>query len=376
MRRALPLLLLLPLLPACSAVESHVLSTVTKLEQGMDSNKPRPGLEPLYQPANPPANPAFIPPPVAPDAQDLPFLPRLLTQAEAEALLAGDPAALRFLAIRRLAETGLIPPTDAGERIQANLAALLPLTTAQPPAAGLFAPAMAPSEMEGIIRDLWNQPHTQAQREFLIDNMLPKQPKQRQPLFIPDKESGRRALARLDRLYQSGLISRSQKDEELAALNALLDGNTLPDSLLAQAPPEPVKPVAPKKPGRGSGTGSGAGSAKPMERLQGGVTGELKVIPSPMEINAPALPVGFTGQAGIHLLSMGSASHAEQAWKSLTTEHPQLAALTYKVVRVDLGELGVTHRLIAGPLSPANAAEICAALKPKGQTCQPTAFPP
>lgn len=374
MRRALPLLLLLPLLPACAAVESHVLSTATKLEQRVDNNKPRPGLEPLYQPANPPADPAYIPPPVVPEAQDLPFLPRLLTQAEAETLLAGDPAALRFLAIRRLAEIGLIPPPEAGERIQTNLAALLPLTTAQPPAAGLFAPAMAPSEMETIIRDLWSQPHTQAQREFLIDNMLPKQPKQREPLFIPDKESGRRALARLDRLYQSGLISRSQKDEELAALNALLDGNTLPESLLAQAPPEPVKPVAPKKPGRGSG--SGTGSAKPMERLQGGVTGELKVIPSPMEINAPALPAGFTGQAGIHLLSMGSASHAEQAWKSLTTEHPQLAALTYKVVRIDLGELGVTHRLIAGPLSPANAAEICAGLKPKGQTCQPTPFPP
>jgi hypothetical protein len=372
MRRALPLLLLLPLLPACAAVESHVLSTATKLEQRVDNNKPRPGLEPLYQPANPPADPAYIPPPLVPDAQDLPFLPRLLTQAEAETLLAGDPAALRFLAIRRLAETGLIPPTDAGERIQTNLAALLPLTTAQPPAAGLFAPAMAPSELENIIRTLWNQPHTQAQREFLIDNMLPKQPKQREPLFIPDKEAGRRALARLDRLYQSGLISRSQKDEELAALNSLLDGNTLPETLLAQAPPEPVKPVVPKKPGRGGGSGS----AKPMERLQGGVTGELKVIPSPMEINAPPLPAGFTGQAGIHLLSMGSASHAEQAWKSLTTEHPQLAALTYKVVRVDLGELGVTHRLIAGPLSTANAAEICAGLKPKGQTCQPTPFPP
>lgn len=374
MRRALPLLMLLPLLPACSAVESHVLSTVTKLEQGMDSNKPRPGLEPLHQPANPPADPAYIPPPVVPEAQDLPFLPRLLTHTEAEALLAGDPAALRFLTIRRLAEIGLIPPADAGERIQTNLAALLPLTTAQPPAVGLFVPAMAPSEMENIIRDLWNQPHTQGQRDFLVNNVLPKEPKQREPLFIPDKESGRRALARLDRLYQSGLISRSQKDEELAALNALLGGNSLPESLVAQAPPEPVKPVAPKKPGRGSG--SGTGSAKPMERLQGGVTGELKVIPSPMEINAPTLPAGFTGQAGIHLLSMGSASHAEQAWKSLTSEHPQLAALTYKVVRADLGELGVTHRLIAGPLSPANAAEICAGLKPKGQTCQPTPFPP
>ena len=100
------------------------------------------------------------------------------------------------------------------------------------------------------------------------------------------------------------------------------------------------------------------------------------MIPSPAEINAPPLPANFNGQAGIHLLSMGSASHAEQAWKSLTAEHPDLAALTYKVVRADLGDLGVTHRLIAGPLTPAKAAELCAALKPKGQSCQPTPFPP
>ncbi|MBR9971042.1 hypothetical protein [Magnetospirillum sulfuroxidans] len=371
MRRALPLLMLTLLLPACGSVNSYVQSTAAKLEQATNPDKPRPGLEPLYQPTALPSQADSIAQPEPASLEDLPFPPRLIGQDEAEALLSGDPAALRFLAIRRLAEAGLIPAADAGERAGTNMGALLPVTTAQPPAAGLFTPAPAPAVLENAIRRLWDQPGTQAQRDFLVDNVLPKTPSRREPVTIPDKQSARRALDRLDRLQDSGLITRGQKEAEAGAVQALLDGNALPEALVAAPPPEPVKPVAPKKP-RSSGSGSG----RPMERLQGGVSGELKIIPSPSEINAPALPAGFAGQAGIHLLSMGSASHGEQAWKALTTEHPDLAALTYKVVRADLGELGVTHRLIAGPLSAAKAAELCAALKPKGQTCQPTPFPP
>lgn len=366
MRRVLALVGLTLLVSACGAVGD-----------GQNPNAPpRPGLEPLYQPpapARPAAGPAAQP--EAPDAEDLPFPPRLVGQAEAEALLAGDPAALRFLTIRRLAETGLIPVADAAARVAANRGALLPLTTAEPPARGLMLPLPPPAEIERMLRALWNQPGAEAQRAFVVDNVLPRAPAQRQALGIADKQSARRALDRLERLAQAGLLSLDQRLAEADALRAAIDGDGLPEILLPPAPPEPVPPPPPPpKKKAGAGVGGGGGAAR-GQRLPGGVSGELRVIPSPPEINPVPLPAGFTGQAGLHLLSMGSASHAEQAWKSLTASHPELAALTYKVVRADLGELGVTHRLIAGPLSPAKAQEMCATLKPKGQSCQPTPFP-
>lgn len=378
MRPALPFVMLALLLPACSRIDSYVQSTAARVENaGNPHAPPRPGLEPLYQPPDDSRPAGFVPPPEPPPAEDLPFPPRLIGHAEAEALLAGDPAALRFLAIRRLAESGLIGGDDAVARVAANLGALLPLTVAEPPAAGLLAPVPPPSEIERMVAGLWNRPGGEAQRAFVVDNLLPKTPAQRQALTIPDKQSARQALQRLDRLNAAGLIDPAQHEAEARAVQALLDGNTLPESLAAVAPPpEPVQPAKPKKTGKGgSGTG-GSGSGRPMERLSGGVSGELKVIPSPAELTAPTLPANFSGQAGLHLLSMGSATHGEQAWKALTTSHPELAGLTYKVVRADLGDLGVTHRLIAGPLSPAKAAELCAALRPKGQSCQPTPFPP
>lgn len=381
MRRVLTLLTLPLVLSACSTVDSYVQSTVAKLEHATNpSAPPRPGLEPLYRsPDSDPTRPAPLAagPLQQPEPDDVPFPPRLIGHAEAEGLLAGDPAALRFLTIRRLAETGQISPEDAAARAAANLGALLPLTEPQPPAAGLFLPAPPPRDIERAMAATWTSPGGASQRAFMADNVLPLNPTQRQAMVVPDMQAARQALARLDRLNQAGLISGDQKQAEEQALRALMAGGSLPESLAALTPPpEPVQPAKPKKAGTGGSGASGSGSGRPMERLQGGVTGELKVIPSPLELTAPALPAGFTGQAGIHLLSMGSATHGEQAWKGLSTQHPELAALTYKVIRADLGELGVTHRLIAGPLSPANAAELCAALKPKGQSCTPTPFPP
>lgn len=368
MRPILPLVMLSLALSACADLQSRVSATAARFDQAANPDRPLPGLAPLGQkPQSPPVIAATAQPePPSPD--DFPFPPRLIGEDEARAVLAGDPAALRFLTMRRLADLGLVAPADAGARAEANMGALLPLTRAQAPAAGITTPIPPPAVVEKAMRDLWSHPGTRDQRDFLVDGLLPLAPQSRQKLDIADKQSARQALARLDRLSDSGLIDHSQAEAERAATQALIDGNALPETLVVVPPPEPVVPEAPKKPKR-------TGSGKPMERLQGGVSGELKVIASPPEINAPALPANFTGPAGIHLLSMGSASHGERAWKTLTTQHPDLAALTYKVVRVDLGELGVTYRLIAGPLTAAKAGELCEQLKPKGEMCRPTPFP-
>ena len=370
MRLILPLLLLTVWLPACTGLDTYVSSALIKA----DSDKPLPGLEPLYQRRPATAAAAGIAAPLPPAPETLPFPPRLLTEEEAEAALAGDAPALRFLAVRRLAEAGLIPPEDAARRAATNLGALLPLTASEPPAAGLLAAVPPPSQVEQTLRGLWFQPASRDQRDFLAEKLLPRAPAQRQKLAIADKSAAARALERLPRLQEAGLITLAQRQAETAAVRGLLDSGALPDPIVAAPlpPPEPPKPK--KSAGRGDVVGGGAG--KGMQRLPGGVSGDLVVVPSPLELNAPAVPAGFAGQVGIHLLSMGSAGHAEQAWAALTAEHPQLSGLTYKVVRVDLGELGVTHRLIAGPLTMAKAGELCAALRPKGQTCQPTPFPP
>ena len=41
---------------------------------------------------------------------------------------------------------------------------------------------------------------------------------------------------------------------------------------------------------------------------------------------------------------------AKRHGRHCKTQYPELAPLTFKVTKADLGELGVTYRLIAGPL--------------------------
>lgn len=329
----------------------------------------RPGLEPLANraaapQATPPAT-IVAPQPVA--AADLPFPPATVSDAEAAVLLAGDPMALRFLGLRQLAAAGLIPLDDARDRAQTNLGALLPLTEPHPPAAGLDLPSPAPSALLALFHRLAQHPPAQTapERQFILDNLLPQRPAAFQALVIPDQESARKALARLQRLEWAGLINAEQHQAEEKAVQALIDGGTLPEKLTPPPPPPP--PAPPAKPARKHG-GSGA-------RMPGGVSGQLRVIPSPPGVDAPTLPKDFAGQAGLHLLSMGSASQGDKAWAALTKEHAELAALGFKVVRTDLGDMGVTYRLIAGPTNAAEAERICAALKPRGQSCQPTPFP-
>ncbi len=86
-----------------------------------------------------------------------------------------------------------------------------------------------------------------------------------------------------------------------------------------------------------------------------------------------------------HLLSMSGSEVAAveevgARWSQIKigqirelTPHPNAERLF--VVKVDLGQMGVTWRLIAGPLDPPAAEKLCATLKAKGQECVPTPFP-
>ncbi|MGE5478471.1 MAG: hypothetical protein ACM3Q1_17590 [Bacteroidales bacterium] len=362
---------LLPLMAACQTMQTEMDAMGARMDQAKASvdGRPyiRPGLEPLYA-AKPLALPDREPPPplpVPPPREAVPFPVGVLTVPQAEILLAGDPMALRFLALKQLATLGMVPVEECVARKDANLGALLPLTAEAPPAAGLDHPIPPLPEVMERFRNLGNgavrgNPATRnAERDFLTDALLPRQPGKRQPYSPPDIASARKLQDRLGRLEDAGLITPDERAAENEAVDQLIAGGTLPQVL---EPPKPPPKPKPKKSGRGN-------------RMPGGVSGKLEIIPSPPGVEAPKLPSAAKGPAGIHLLSMGSAAHGDKAWEALVKEHAELSGLGHTVSRADLGELGVTYRLLAGPMDPAQAESLCATLKTRGQVCTPTPFP-
>ncbi|MCR6630993.1 MAG: SPOR domain-containing protein [Magnetospirillum sp.] len=371
--RTILMVALLPLVAGCWRLETELdyvgyrADKLTKRVNGEQSIPP--GLEPLYTrtaASAPMADP--LPVPVPPSAEALPFPAGRLSPEQAEVLLAGDPMALRFLALKQLAARGLVPVAEAVGRKDANMGALLPLTAPLPPAAGLDRPL--PSQA-GILErfnglftrgDRGSDGTRAAERAFLLDSLLPTAPAQRQPYSPPDIASARKLQDRLGRLEDTGLVTPDERARETAAVDQLIASGALPE--VVAPPPPPEKPKAKKK------AGSGRGS-----RMPGGVSGKLEVVPSPPGVEPPRLKPGSKDPAGLHLLSMGTASHGDKAWDALQKENPELAALGHTVSRADLGDLGVTYRLIAGPVEPAQAETLCTALKARGQACMPTPFP-
>lgn len=371
-RRMILMAAVLPLAAGCAKVNS----TADELQARVDKYHAdrafyRPGLEPINS-TSPQLRSVEEPPPdfVAPPPEQLPFPQGRLNAAQAETLLAGDFMAQRFLALKRLAEMGVVPVDDAAARKDSNMGALLPLTAAKPPATGLDRPIPPVGEVVERVADLarpkkaGDDRSRAAERGFVLDSLLPKQPAARQQYAPPDLFSLRKLKERLGWLEDSGLVTPEERTRETAALDDLAAGGTLPELFSPPQPPEPVKPKPKKKAGLGRG-----------QRMPGGVSGRLEVIPSPPGVEAPKLAAGAKGPAGVHLLSMGTAIHGEKAWDALKKEHPELAELGYKVSRADLGDLGATYRLVAGPLEPVQAEKLCATLKPRGQTCTPTPFP-
>lgn len=371
--RKLILVALVPLMAGCrnAQLEMNALGAQVDAQQAQMEGRPyiRPGLEPLYAAKgytpNPPSEPP--PPPPMPPARELvPFPVGVLMPDQAEVLLAGDPMALRFLALKQLTARGFVPVDEATARKETNLGALLPLTAPEPPAAGLEAaiPPLA-QVMDrfgglGTGAERGNGATRAAERDFLTDALLPKAPAKRQPYSPPDIASARKLQDRLARLEDAGLVTPEERAAEAEAVDKLIAGGTLPEVL--EPPKPPAKPKKKVAGGRGN-------------RMPGGVSGRLEVIPSPPGVEPPKLSSGAKGPAGIHLLSMGSAAHGDKAWEALTKEHAELAGLGHTVSRADLGELGVTYRLVAGPVEAAQAESLCATLKTRGQACTPTPFP-
>jgi hypothetical protein len=298
----------------------------------------------------------------APPLSVLPPPPATLTLDEAAALLRGDPMALRFLAMRALAENDLVSAEDAAARRDANMGALLPLTAGSKPAADSDLPI---PPIDAILDRFRTLKPGSDERAFLLDQVLARRPEPRVVMAPHDRASARTLLLRLGRLEDAGLITPEQRAVEQAAVDALMA--TLPEALVIPEPENPEKPAV------ATGPRGGGSSAR---RMPGGVSGKLEVIPSPTAFEPPKISAEFTGKAGVHLLSMATASYGDKAWEALTNQFKQeLAGLSFAVQKADLGELGVTYRLIAGPMEAAAAERLCGVIRQKGQACMPTPFP-
>lgn len=324
-----------------------------------------------------------IPQPPPPEAQPRaparnPLAKSSVPFAQSHAALRDDPMALRFLAVRQMAKDGMLPAEALAGRINTNIGGLLPLTAPQKPAEGLDRPIPPLDVVFDQFRRLdeasqvpMRPAEKDARRAFLLDQLLPANPAKRMVLAPHDKESARMVLSRLGHLEDAGLITPEEHVQEAAAIETMM--TALPEKLQPPAPP-PEPPPAKKRTAKAGGSGSG--SATSGRRMAGGVSGRLEVIPSPLSFEPPKLTADFKGNAGAHLLSMASASHGEVAWQSLNTQFKaELQGLSYKVNRTDLGELGITYRLIVGPMEPAAAEKLCGTLRQKGQACMPTPFP-
>ncbi len=286
--------------------------------------------------------PAAPPPPAVATAPAVPAVPLAPPSA-----IAADPEAQRFHALRRLVEAGLATPEEAEGRRTANLGALLPYS-APPPAAGLARPAPLQDVADQIarlsVRPAAIAAETAAERDFLMESLLPQSPKDRAVPARVDPVALKTGRDRVDTLARLGLVSLDERMRELSAIGQ-------DEQVLANTPPPPPPPPPKKK--------------KPLRKRPVGADGGAK----PGDVPGGAIPPNGKGPVGVHLLSMASDSLTAKAVDALKKEYPELAPLEFKAVKTVIPDLGTTYRLLAGPMPPADAEQLCVALRAKGQSC-------
>ena len=276
---------------------------------------------------------------------------------EAQELLQGDTIALRFLVLKQLAESGAVPPQAVLPRIAANKGALLPLTKALGPSVGLDRQIPSMSQIKGVLQGL---PMDSAAVTVILDGILPQTPKARQKLAPQTKVAARSVLDRLARLESVGLITRAERIAEAEAVAQLILGDTIPETDIVPPPPPPPPAAAP------ASKGKGGAAHRSLESM---------FIPDPGNFSAPKLDDKASGPAGLYLMQIPDPSQADKAWNMLKTQSPELATMGMVLVRTDLGDVGVTWRLVAGPVTADEARKLCEGIRPKKQDCTPIPFP-
>lgn len=299
--------------------------------------------------ANPvmPVAPSF---PVAVMSPEATMMPSMSTQPTADIIGFSNfdkNIISRFATIRALRDQGLLSPDEFAARRQANVGALLPLTSA-PPAAGLDRPVPSTVQVTDRIQSIGRALSMRAisisqhaaERSMILDALMPAAPVVIANPIPPPR--GLMAAAdmvrRLEMLRDAGFISSDEYARERAAIEG------------AMLPPAPAASMAP--------VSMSVGGVEPASLTSGADI--MTMVP-----NGP--------RSGIHLASYRSEKQAEAGWSQLKRAHSALLGqLNHAVTPIDLGSKGVFFRLVAGPFSSNSDAEsTCKKLKSRRQFCDP-----
>ncbi|PIW31070.1 MAG: hypothetical protein COW30_00540 [Rhodospirillales bacterium CG15_BIG_FIL_POST_REV_8_21_14_020_66_15] len=260
-----------------------------------------------------------------------------------EAFTGGDQNVVsRFATMRALRDQGLVTPQEFAARRQANIGALLPLTS-PPASAGLDRPVPTTEQISGRLRAIGRALELRAisvsqhaaERNLILDALMPAAPVRLVNPAPPPQGLMEAAdmVRRLEQLRDGGYITSDEYTRERAAIE------------------KAMQPEAPK-----------------MASAQAGPTslGDKDKMAKEEKPKGP--------QPGVHLASYRSEKQAEDGWKLIQRRHRTvLKDMEHEVAKVDLGKKGTYYRLKAGPLkSKGEARQICADLKKRRQFCEPT----
>ena len=250
----------------------------------------------------------------------------------------------RFKTLRALRDQGLLTPEEYDTRRQANIGALLPLTS-PPPAAGLDRPVPSTEQISGRLRAIGrglemraiSVAQHSAERSMILDAMMPAAPIRvanpgRPPQGLLQAADSVRWL---EQLREAGLITSDEYARERTTI----------ENLMSPAPSAP---------------------ARVMEQAP------MPLSSSPAEMQAPTQLSG--PQPAVHLASYRSRKDAERGWSQLRRAYKaELADLQSEISEINLGAKGIFFRLKAGPLqSKGAAADLCKQLKARRQFCEAT----
>lgn len=238
--------------------------------------------------------------------------------------------ASRFKTLMALRDAGLVTGDEYKARRQANIGALLPLSS-PPPATGLDQPTPDTEAVVGRLmairralemRAMTVSQHA-AERTTILDAMLPEAPVRVANPAPPPKGlmEAADAVRRLEILRDSKIVTSDEYTRERAEIEKSM---------------QPAAPAA--APGGTAGAGGGTGPA-------------------------------------LHVASFRSPQQASKGWAQLKRAHGDLlGGFGYTVRNVNLGPgKGDYYRLLVGPVeSRAKAQELCRQLKRRKAYCEPS----
>lgn len=245
----------------------------------------------------------------------------------------------RFETMEALRDQGLITPDEYRVRRQANIGALVPLTS-PPPSAGLDRPVPNTSQIVGRLRAIGRALEMRAitvsqhaaERAMILDALMPAAPVAVADPAVPPQGLMMAAdtVRRLENLRNAGLITNEEYTRERSEI----------EDTIAPEGRSPAAAASTSDQSSQASSSSGGGA-----------------------------------QPALHLASYRSRQAADRGWAQLRRAHQNLIGdMEPEISRVDLGPgKGVYYRLKVGPLpSQAEVRSMCSRLKARRQYCEPS----